>query len=277
MSLKGARVTKTIVLVHGANCGGWCFDVFRKVFEARGFTCHAPDLIGHGADKADGIKKLTGVGMADYRAQMTAYVEALPEKPILLGHSMGAVIAQQLAASSLAEKLVLVSPAPHAGILPSTDPENQLCQDLMSLGPFWTWAFDPNFDIACKLTLNRLSKDEQRRVFAQFGPEFGQGLVRDFFLDVRRDGRDRRGSRGRILSGADTDRGRGSDRRAGNSEGDSGVLSRQPVLGARRSSTYAACGGRRGRDRGPHRRLAGLAFGGRHLVMRVEHALDGCE
>ena len=174
-------MTKTIVLVHGANCGGWCFDVFRKVFEARGFTCHAPDLIGYGADKADGIKKLTGVGMADYRAQMTAYVEALPEKPILLGHSMGAVIAQQLAASSLAEKLVLVSPAPHAGILPSTDPENQLCQDLMSLGPFWTWAFDPNFDIARKLTLNRLSKDDQRRVFAQFGPESGRALFEIFF------------------------------------------------------------------------------------------------
>lgn len=174
-------MTKTILLVHGANCGGWCFDVFCKTFEARGFSCLAPDLIGHGADKAGGIGKLTGIGMADYRAQMAAFVEALPEKPILLGHSMGAVIAQQLAASGLADKLVLVSPAPHAGILPATDAEKQLCQDLMSLGEFWTSAFDPNFDLACALTLNRLPAEEQRRVFAELGPESGQALFETFF------------------------------------------------------------------------------------------------
>jgi pimeloyl-ACP methyl ester carboxylesterase len=79
---------KTIVMVHGANCGGWCFDEFRKVFEKCGFTCHAPGLIGHGAEKETGRGALASVGMADYRAQMTAFVNALPEKPFLLGHSM---------------------------------------------------------------------------------------------------------------------------------------------------------------------------------------------
>ena len=172
---------KTIVMVHGANCGGWCFDKFRKVFEERGFTCHAPDLIGHGADKETGKGTLASVGMADYRAQMTAFVEALPEKPILLGHSMGAIIAQQLAADSLAEKLVLASPAPLSGIEPPTGPEKQLCQDLMSIGPFWTHALDPNFDLACFYTLNLLPKDEQRGVFDRFGPESGRALFETFF------------------------------------------------------------------------------------------------
>jgi pimeloyl-ACP methyl ester carboxylesterase len=174
-------MSKTIVMVHGANCGGWCFDDFRKVFEARGFTCHAPDLIGHGADKATGKGTLASVGMADYRAQMTAFVEVLPEKPILLGHSMGAVIAQQLAADGLAEKLVLASPAPRAGIVPPTDPEKQLCRDLMSIGPFWTRAIDPNFELACFYTLNLLPKDAQSRVFDQFGPESGRALFETFF------------------------------------------------------------------------------------------------
>ena len=39
-------MTKDIVMLHGANCGGWCFDKFVPVFESRGLTCHAPDLIG---------------------------------------------------------------------------------------------------------------------------------------------------------------------------------------------------------------------------------------
>ena len=173
-------MTKTVVMVHGVNCGGWCFEPFREVFEARGYDCHTPDLIGHGADKADGIAKLTGVGIADYREQMTAFVEALPERPVLLGHSMGAVIAQQLAARGLAEKLVLASPAARAGILPSSDSEKQLGQDLMSLGPFWTRAFDPNFEIACNISLNGLSPARQRQVFDAFGPESGQALFELF-------------------------------------------------------------------------------------------------
>ena len=40
--------TKEIVMLHGASEGGWCFDPFRAVFEGLGWTCHTPDLIGHG-------------------------------------------------------------------------------------------------------------------------------------------------------------------------------------------------------------------------------------
>ena len=170
-----------IVMLHGANCGGWCFDEFRKMFAARGFTCHAPDLIGHGAGKEAERDTLAALGMADYRAQMTAFVQALGETPILLGHSMGAVLAQQLAAEGLAAKLILASPAPRAGILPPTDAEKQLCRDLMTIGDFWTRAIDPNFDLACFYTLNRLPKDEQLRVFDRFGPESGRALFETFF------------------------------------------------------------------------------------------------
>ena len=40
-------------MLHGANAAGWCFDKFRAVFEGQGFTCHAPDLIGHATGKAN--------------------------------------------------------------------------------------------------------------------------------------------------------------------------------------------------------------------------------
>lgn len=174
-------MSKTIVMVHGANCGGWCFDKFRKVFERFGFTCHAPDLIGHGADKETGRAALAQTGIADCRAQMASFVAQLPEQPVLLGHSMGAVIAQQLAADGLAQRLVLVSPGPRAGIVPPTGPEKQLCQDLMTIGPFWERALDPNFDLACAYTLNLLPAHEQRAVFDRFGPESGRALFELFF------------------------------------------------------------------------------------------------
>jgi pimeloyl-ACP methyl ester carboxylesterase len=174
-------MAKDIVMLHGANAGGWCFDEFSKVFEGLGWASHTPDLIGHGKDRANAAASLVGIGMADYRAEMEAFLKTVGPQPVLLGHSMGAVIAQQLAAQGLARALILASPAPRAGILPATDGEKKLDQDLMTLGAFWTKVIDPIFDMARIYTLNRLPPAEQRPVFDRFGPESGRALFELFF------------------------------------------------------------------------------------------------
>jgi non-heme chloroperoxidase len=174
-------MAKDIVMVHGANAGAWCFDEFRPVFEGLGWTCHTPDLIGHGSKAIPGGANLVGVGMADYRAQLEALLKTFASPPVLLGHSMGAVLVQQLAASGLARALILVSPAPRAGILPATDGERQLDQDLMTLGAFWKTVIDPVFDLARTYSLNRIPPDQQRAVFDRFGPESGKAFFQLFF------------------------------------------------------------------------------------------------
>ena len=93
---------------------------------------------------------------------------------------MGAVLAQQLAASGLARALILVSPAPHAGILPSSDSEKNLSQSLMGIPSFWKTVINPDFDLACFYSLNRVPKD-QRAVFDKFGPESGLAYFEMFF------------------------------------------------------------------------------------------------
>jgi len=174
-------MAKDIVMLHGASEGGWCFDKFRGVFEGLGWTCHALDLIGHGKDKAGVDEKLAGVGLTNYRAEFAAFLETLPPKPVLLGHSMGAVLAQQLAASGLARALILVSPAPRAGILPSSDSEKDLSQSLMGIASFWKTVINPDFDLACFYSLNRVPRDQQRAVFDKFGPESGLAYFEMFF------------------------------------------------------------------------------------------------
>jgi len=180
---KGAdrAMTQDIVMLHGANEGGWCFDQFRKVFEGLGWTVHTPDLIGHGTKAADAAAKLVGVGMADYRAELEAFLKTVGPEPVLLGHSMGALLAQQLASRGLARALILVSPAPRAGILPPTGGEKQLDQDLMGLGAFWKTVINPDFALACIYTLNRVPATEQRAVFDKFGPESGRAFFEIFF------------------------------------------------------------------------------------------------
>ena len=171
---------KDIVMIHGANCGAWCFEKFQPVFADDGWTCHIPDLPGHGpeAAKPDAVK---GLGMADYRNAVDRLLSRFATPPVLLGHSMGAVLAQQLAAECRARALVLLSPTPRAGILPATDGEKKLCTDLMSIGPFWTRALPPDFELACHYSLNRIPEGERRAIVERFVPESGRALFELFF------------------------------------------------------------------------------------------------
>jgi pimeloyl-ACP methyl ester carboxylesterase len=171
---------RTIVMVHGAFAGAWCFDVFRAVFERLGWTCCTPELPGHGKRAGD-ESSLVNLGLTAYRAALETELRSFASPPILLGHSMGAVLAQQLAARGLARALILVSPAPRFGILPTTESEKQAAQGLMTLGPFWTTVVHPNFEVAVQDSLNRVPQAEQRIVFDRFGPESGRALFELFF------------------------------------------------------------------------------------------------
>jgi non-heme chloroperoxidase len=116
-----------------------------------------------------------------YRAELETFLKTVPPRPVLLGHSMGGVLAQQLAAQGLARALVLVAPAPRSGILPPTEAEKKLDQDLMGLGAFWQSVINPDFNLARIYTLNRVPEAEQHAVFDRFGPESGRAFFELFF------------------------------------------------------------------------------------------------
>jgi pimeloyl-ACP methyl ester carboxylesterase len=95
------------VLVHGAanSAGIWRF--WRERLEAQGFSTRAPDLRGHGAAPCADLGR---VSMADYVADVRAVVETLPRPPVLVGWSMGGLIA--LMYGAVAPTLGVVTLAP---------------------------------------------------------------------------------------------------------------------------------------------------------------------
>ena len=75
-----------IIMTHGAFCGGWVFENFRKPFEAAGHTVLAPDLRGHGPN--DGSEAVVGVSMTDYARDIAELCAAQTQPAILMGHSL---------------------------------------------------------------------------------------------------------------------------------------------------------------------------------------------
>jgi pimeloyl-ACP methyl ester carboxylesterase len=107
---------RTVLMVHGAGGGGWEFNTWSRVFSAAGWQVRAPDLapVAHG---------LAATRFDDYRAQVAHWIDASPHPRVLVGASLGGLLALRCAAA--ADALVLVNPllpAPWHALLPALPP-----------------------------------------------------------------------------------------------------------------------------------------------------------
>lgn len=166
--------TPDIVMVHGAFCGGWVFEDFRAPFEAAGYRCLTPDLRGHGRSDPSGAVK--GVSMRDYAQDIAELVGALPRPPILIGHSLGGLVAQLASVRAPARALILLAPSPPWGVAGGTLEEAASAVSLYALGAFWTQAIHPDYTAASLYSLNRLPEAERKAAFGRMVPESGRAL-----------------------------------------------------------------------------------------------------
>ena len=118
-----------VILIHGAFAGPWCMDKFAGYFRDRGWTCHVPALRYHDRDpKAEPDPGLAETSVEDYTMDLENFIEELETPPVIVGHAIGAVIAQKLAARRLASAIVLINSNAPWGILPSTDDERAVAE-----------------------------------------------------------------------------------------------------------------------------------------------------
>lgn len=171
-----------IMLVHGTNAGPWTMANFAQHFTALGRRCLSPAYRHHDRPLPGAAAEvLSGVSIADYAEDIAAAVSALDTEPVIIGHSLGGVIAQLLASRGLARAIILLNGSVNWGVLPTTDGECVLAQALMSAGPFWDTTLLPDFDTMSRFGLNMLEKADQRRVFDRLGPESGRVMFELFF------------------------------------------------------------------------------------------------
>jgi len=103
-----------LVLVHGMWAGPWCWDRFIPLFREKGWDCLAPCLRGHCGSNGN-VGKLS---IEDYAGDLEKLAGHFPEKPVVIGHSMGGLLAQILAGRGVVAGAVMLGPASPAGIAP---------------------------------------------------------------------------------------------------------------------------------------------------------------
>ncbi|PKU24527.1 alpha/beta hydrolase [Telmatospirillum siberiense] len=128
-----------VLFIHGSYCGAWVWtEKFMPYFAERGFSGLALSLRGHGASEG----ALAWASMADYLADVASAAEELDGPPIVIGHSMGGLIAQHYLVSRPTAAAVLLGSLPPSGLGSSAMHMSMFAPDvlwqlglLQSLGP----------------------------------------------------------------------------------------------------------------------------------------------
>ncbi len=114
--------TRTVILIHGLYLTPACWDDWRRYFETRGFKVLAPAYPGLSGDPA-AIRalhpdpNLARLALPEVLQSYREIIDGLDEKPIIIGHSMGGLIAQILLNEGRAAGVVAIASAPTHGIV----------------------------------------------------------------------------------------------------------------------------------------------------------------
>jgi pimeloyl-ACP methyl ester carboxylesterase len=96
-------------LVHGAFSSGSDFAAWADYFAQAGFDCFNPSLPGHAPED---LVALRNHSICDYTTNVLQLVRGLPDPPVLIGHSMGGLIAQHVCAAVPCRALICIASAP---------------------------------------------------------------------------------------------------------------------------------------------------------------------
>lgn len=164
-----------VVMIHGAFCGAWSFANWRAFYEAQGFAVETPNLRCHGSGR-EAFASLAGVSIGDYLGDLRTLIGRLDEAPVVIGHSLGGLLAQMLAAQGGIRALVLLAPLAPWGIFPSTASEWAAPQALFLEGAFWKRVVSPHKATASTHAFHCVPEREREVLVESLVPESGLAL-----------------------------------------------------------------------------------------------------
>jgi non-heme chloroperoxidase len=111
--------TPPVLFVHGLWVHSTAWNPWLELFREHGYQAHAPGWPGD-SDTVEATRHnpeaMSGVGIQQVTDHYAAIAASLPERPIIIGHSFGGLIAQKLLAAGAASAAIAVDPAPIKGV-----------------------------------------------------------------------------------------------------------------------------------------------------------------
>jgi non-heme chloroperoxidase len=178
-----------LYLIHGMWGHGGLWDNWRAFFEAEGYRCLTPTLRHHDIAPGDAPDPALGTtGLLDYVSDLEGEIRELEEPPVLIGHSLGGLLAQILSARGLGRKTVLLTPAASYGIVALRWSVLRAFASCLTRWAFWRKPHLATFNEVAYSTLNLMSREEQWAVYRTFVPESGRAIFESglSLLDRRR-------------------------------------------------------------------------------------------
>ncbi len=179
----------TIFMIHGMWGGAWYWENYVNYFEERGYRCVTTTLRYHDIAPTDTPDpRLGAASLQDYAADLEAEIRALDEPPVIMGHSMGGLLAQILGSRGLGQKLVLLTPAAPAGILALAPSVVRSFFSVMSKWNWWNKPMRQTYKEAAYSMLHLFPAAERRAVYDRFVYESGRAAFEIGFalLDGRK-------------------------------------------------------------------------------------------
>jgi len=177
-----------VVLVAGTYCYPEVWDDMKAEFEARGYRVYAPPLRHHELPFLEGAMAMKDTSLLDYRDDFIELIETLERPPIIVGWSMGGLIAQLIAQEVEHAGLMLLSPAPAAGMFSLYPSMIATFQHHFSRWGFWRKPLYPEWETFYWSTCQLQDEAEMRDVFSKLKAESAQAYFELVFwwLDKRK-------------------------------------------------------------------------------------------
>jgi pimeloyl-ACP methyl ester carboxylesterase len=108
-----------VMFVHGLWLHAESWDNWVEIFRSKGYVASAASWPGDAATATatrQNPAAVAGFGVTEIADHIAQQVKALPGKPILIGHSFGGLLVQNLLGRDLAAAAVAIDPAPVKGV-----------------------------------------------------------------------------------------------------------------------------------------------------------------
>lgn len=159
-----------VLCLHGLFAGSWVFDGLLPLIAERGYPASALSFRGHPPNAP--LSTIGRQSVSDFCEDASIAARAL-DRPIVIGHSMGGLVALLLASRNLVRAAVLISSAPPRGISVLSPPIlARMAQYLPAL--LFSRAFVPSDTHLDALVLNQVPENERETLRRRFIPDSGR-------------------------------------------------------------------------------------------------------